>query len=151
MMLWPDVCLSVKMQQHRNDSQPRHVNCRADPPHRVGSQRDATRICCRALSSKPAGRFCCCRSMRRTDRQTPDRYIDPAPQTMRAASVIPSYVESSKYWLRFVYKRLTHFVHECNLKCFRQDERQFKVILKHRLGLHLFRASIKQYLGNGVR
>jgi len=40
-----------------------------------------------ALSSKPAGRRCCCRSMGRTDGRTLDRYIDPAPHTMRAALI----------------------------------------------------------------
>ena len=47
----------------------------------------------RTLSSKPAGRRCCCWSTGqtdgRTDRQTdtPDRYIYPAPHTTRAASI----------------------------------------------------------------
>jgi len=39
----------------------------------------------RALSSKPAGRRCCCRSTEETDGRTLDRYIDPAPHTMLAA------------------------------------------------------------------
>ena len=43
---------------------------------------------CMALSSKPAGRRCCCRLTRQTDGRTLDRYIDPAPHTMRAASII---------------------------------------------------------------
>ena len=73
----------------------------------VGSQHDATRICCRAPVSaaqrphvsidiscpqgaqqkKPAARRCCCRSRGQTDRRrTPDRYTDPVSHTMRAAS-----------------------------------------------------------------
>ena len=44
-----------------------------------------------ALSSKPAARRCCCRSMEqtdgRTDGRTRDRFIDPAPHTMRALSL----------------------------------------------------------------
>ena len=39
----------------------------------------------RALSSKPTDRRCCCRSMGQTDGRTPDRYIDSAVYTMRAA------------------------------------------------------------------
>jgi len=41
----------------------------------------------RALSSKPAGRRCCCRSMGQTDGRT-DRCIDPGAHTMRAASIM---------------------------------------------------------------
>ena len=41
----------------------------------------------RALSSKPAGRRCCCRPMGQTDGRTPGRYIDPAAYSMRAGSV----------------------------------------------------------------
>jgi len=76
----------------------------------LGSQHDATRILLLsapaieryqlqtpALSSKPAGRRCCCRSMgqththslRQTDGRTFDRYIDPALHTMRSASMKP--------------------------------------------------------------
>ena len=38
---------------------------------------------CTALSSKPVARRCW---DRRTDRRTPDRYVDPAPHTVRAVS-----------------------------------------------------------------
>jgi len=41
-------------------------------------------ICLQALSSKPAGRRCCCRSMGQTDetdKRTPERCIDRAPHT----------------------------------------------------------------------
>jgi len=41
----------------------------------------------KALSSKPALPRCCFRSMGQTDGRTPVRYIDPAPHTMRAASI----------------------------------------------------------------
>jgi len=40
----------------------------------------------RALSSKPAGHRCCCRSMGQRDRQTSDCYTDTVPHSMRAAS-----------------------------------------------------------------
>ena len=50
--------------------------------------------CCRsisparaALSSKPAARRCCCRSTGETDRQTPDRFINPALRTMLFCSL----------------------------------------------------------------
>jgi len=39
-----------------------------------------------ALSSKPAARRCSVRLMGQTDGRTPDRFIDPAPHTMRAVS-----------------------------------------------------------------
>jgi len=45
----------------------------------------------RVISSKPACRHCCCRSMGQangwTDGQMLDRYIDPAPYAMQAASI----------------------------------------------------------------
>jgi len=50
----------------------------------------------RALS-KPAARRCCCQSMGQTDGQTdgwtPNRYIDPAPYTLRTVSIktLPSF------------------------------------------------------------
>ena len=40
-----------------------------------------------ALSSKPAGHLCCCRSTGQTHGRTPGRYIDPAPHTMRAVPI----------------------------------------------------------------
>jgi len=56
----------------------------------------------RALSSKPPGRHCCCRSMghvdRRMDGRTPDRYINPALHIMRAVSI--SYLKLS--WVNWV-------------------------------------------------
>jgi len=39
------------------------------------------------LSSKPAGSRCCCRSTGQTDGRTLDRYTDPAPHALRAASI----------------------------------------------------------------
>jgi len=43
-----------------------------------------------ALSSKPTARRCCVRQMgqtdRRTDGRTPDRFMHPAPHTMRTVS-----------------------------------------------------------------
>jgi len=45
----------------------------------------------RVLSSKPAGRCCCCRSMGQTDGRTSERYTDPVPHTMRAASLTYTY------------------------------------------------------------
>jgi len=83
----------------------------------VGSQRDATRICCwapaplqrtccrsisparGALGSKPAGRICCCRSMGQTDGRTSDRYRDPVPHTMRAGSVWACARRAMSHWL----------------------------------------------------
>ena len=41
-----------------------------------------------ALSSKPTGHRCCTRSMGQTDRLTLDRFIDPAPHTMRAVLIM---------------------------------------------------------------
>jgi len=39
------------------------------------------------LSSKPAGRRCCCRSTGQTGGRAPHRYIDRASHTMQAASI----------------------------------------------------------------
>jgi len=43
---------------------------------------------------KPAGHRCCCRTMGQTDGRTPDRYTDPAPHTVRAASIKIKYLKS---------------------------------------------------------
>jgi len=40
-----------------------------------------------ALSSKPAARRCCCRSVEQTDGRTLDRFVDPALHTVRAVSL----------------------------------------------------------------
>jgi len=60
-----------------------------------------------ALSSKPAARRCCSRSTEgRTDGRTPDRYIDPAPHTMRMAASIRSgpWARFTKY--RTIYRKI---------------------------------------------
>ena len=76
----------------------------------AAERRAATPCCCRApggrrcrsissahtaLSSKPAARRSCGPMMRQTDGRTLDRFIDPAPHTMRAVSSSPVGAEIS--------------------------------------------------------
>ena len=75
--------------------QPRLLGCQHDTAHmllcavlrRRCSSAPAPAID-RIFSSKPAALRCCCRTMRRTDGRTLDSFIDPAPHTTRAASII---------------------------------------------------------------
>jgi len=46
---------------------------------------------------------------RRTDRRTPNRYIDPVPHTMRAASIITVVAQSVEHWTAVVPLTHRHF------------------------------------------
>jgi len=46
---------------------------------------------------------------RRTDRRTPNRYIDPVPHTMRAASIMTVVAQSVEHWTAVVPLTHRHF------------------------------------------
>ena len=59
------------------------------------------------LSSKPAACRCCARLMGQTDGRTPDRFIDPAPHTMRTVSKSASEVTTLWHCRSISFARTT--------------------------------------------
>ena len=79
---------------------PQHGACSTAPAARR-PQLAIDIICLQALSSKPAGRRCCCRSMGQTDetdKRTPERCIDRAPHTAGSVDKLINIELVIKWW-----------------------------------------------------
>ena len=103
-----------------------------------------------ALSSKPARRHCCWRSLEETDQWTPHRYIDPAPHT----------IQTLTHLRRCIFHTQVHVIQmSCVNKCILVTQTQgcsgagtsLVIALLYSLCIHKIQLNISTRRGRGGR